>query len=83
MNFLKCGMLFLHVNRKHISNFSSFRDTYLDIPGKFTFVALNLMFINPVKRIHVVFSSPVQSTGRAIVVTLSSALALAFPSRHF
>ena len=37
----------------------------------------------------IVFSSPVQSTGRAIVVTLSSAfafalaLALAFPSRHF
>ena len=33
----------------------------------------------------VVFSSPVQSTGRAIVVTLASAfaLALAFPSRHF
>ena len=40
-----------------------------------------------------IFSSPVQSTGRAIVVTLSSALALAlalplvlplaFPSRHF
>ena len=37
------------------------------------------------------FSSPVQSTGRAIVVTLASALALAlmlplplpFPSRHF
>ena len=30
-------------------------------------------------------SSPVQSTGRAIVVTLASAfaLALAFPSRHF
>ena len=35
----------------------------------------------------VVFSSPVQSTGRAIVVTLASAFALAlalpFPSRHF
>ena len=41
----------------------------------------------------IVFSSPVQSTGRAIVVTLASALALAltlplplalpFPSRHF
>ena len=34
-----------------------------------------------------VFSSPVQSTGRAIVVTLASALALTlaipFPSRHF
>ena len=30
-----------------------------------------------------VFSSPVQSTGRAIVVTLASAFALAFPSRHF
>ena len=34
-----------------------------------------------------IFSSPVQSTGRAIVVTLSSALvlplSLAFPSRHF
>ena len=36
-----------------------------------------------------IFSSPVQSTGRAIVVTLASALALAltlplpFPSRHF
>ena len=32
-----------------------------------------------------VFSSPVQSTGRAIVVTLASALALAlpFPSRNF
>ena len=31
------------------------------------------------------FKSPVQSTGRAIVVTLASALALAlaFPSRHF
>ena len=29
------------------------------------------------------FSSPVQSTGRAIVVTLASALAFAFPSRHF
>ena len=35
------------------------------------------------------FSSPVQSTGRAIVLTLASALALAltlalpFPSRHF
>ena len=29
------------------------------------------------------FSSPVQSTGRAIVVTLASALALPFPSRHF
>ena len=34
--------------------------------------------------VHVI-SSPVQSTGRAIVVTLASALALplAFPSRHF
>ena len=35
----------------------------------------------------VIFSSPVQSTGRAIVVTLASALALTlalpFPSRHF
>ena len=35
----------------------------------------------------VIFSSPVQSTGRAIVLTLASAfalaLALAFPSRHF
>ena len=37
----------------------------------------------------VIFSSPVQSTGRAIVVTLASALAIAlplallFPSRHF
>ena len=34
-----------------------------------------------------VFSSPVQSTGRAIVLTLASAFALvlvlAFPSRHF
>ena len=32
-----------------------------------------------------IFSSPVQSTGRAIVVTLASALALPlpFPSRHF
>ena len=32
-----------------------------------------------------VFSSPVQSTGRAIVLTLASALALTlpFPSRHF
>ena len=33
------------------------------------------------------FSSPVQSTGRAIVVTLASVFALAlplpFPSRHF
>ena len=35
----------------------------------------------------IVFSSPVQSTGRAIVLTLASALALLlalpFPSRHF
>ena len=34
-----------------------------------------------------IFSSPVQSTGRAIVLTLASAFALAlplpFPSRHF
>ena len=30
-----------------------------------------------------VFSSPVQSTGRAIVVTLASALPLALPLRHF
>ena len=34
-----------------------------------------------------IFSSPVQSTGRAIVLTLASvfalALVLAFPSRHF
>ena len=32
-----------------------------------------------------IISSPVQSTGRAIVVTLASAFALAlpFPSRHF
>ena len=32
-----------------------------------------------------IFSSPVQSTGRAIVVTLASALPLPlpFPSRHF
>ena len=33
----------------------------------------------------IVFSSPVQSTGRAIVLTLALALTLAlpFPSRHF
>ena len=30
-----------------------------------------------------IFSSPVQSTGRAIVVTLASALPLPFPSHHF
>ena len=44
-----------------------------------------------VDRLHIIFifSSPVQSTGRAIVVTLASAFALAltlalpFPSRHF
>ena len=30
-----------------------------------------------------IFSSPVQSTGRAIVVTLASVLLLPFPSRHF
>ena len=33
------------------------------------------------RTIKAFFSSPVQSTGRAIVVTL--AFALAFPSRHF
>ena len=47
----------------------------------------------PTEALLVVFSSPVQSTGRAIVDTLASALALAltlalalplpFPSRHF
>ena len=33
----------------------------------------------------IIFSSPVQSTGRAIVLTLASAFALPlpFPSRHF
>ena len=46
------------------------------------------MFIIPpvfkVYRGYIVFiSSPVQSTGRAIVVTLASAFALPFPSRHF
>ena len=37
------------------------------------------------KNLLIIFSSPVQSTGRAIVVTLSSALPLLlpFPSRHF
>ena len=41
------------------------------------------------KNSYDICSSPVQSTGRAIVVTLASALALAltlalpFPSRHF
>ena len=37
------------------------------------------------RNLGIIFSSPVQSTGRAIVVTLASAfaLALAFPSRHF
>ena len=41
----------------------------------------------PLRALFLVFSSPVQSTGRAIVVTLASALALPlalpFPSRHF
>ena len=38
---------------------------------------------NPKRNNRRVFSSPVQSTGRAIVLTLASALPLPFPSRHF
>ena len=53
---------------------------------------INGIFDEKLKKIHMIFfSSPVQSTGRAIVVTLASAFALAlaltlalpFPSRHF
>ena len=51
------------------------------------FLMGNASFTTPFKTQKIVFYSPVQSTGRAIVVTLASALALPlplpFPSRHF
>ena len=61
--------------------------------GIFTF-CVDTCTVKPVLSDHIkqaIFSSPVQSTGRAIVLTLASAfafalvlaLALAFPSRHF
>ena len=48
---------------------------------KFFYFILHVQIFCPC----LVFSSPVQSTGRAIVVTLASALALPLPlpSRHF
>ena len=54
-------------------------------------VLLARLYKVQVELLYSLFSSPVQSTGRAIVLTLASAfafalalvLALAFPSRHF
>ena len=55
----------------------------VNVPLRALFLVFILEFITNLS----VFSSPVQSTGRAIVVTLASAFALAlvlpFPSRHF
>ena len=59
--------------------------------GNSIFMALKELIISPVYEVYrgyiVFISSPVQSTGRAIVLTLASALALTlalpFPSRHF
>ena len=45
--------------------------------------AVSVISVATVAVVKALFSSPVQSTGRAIVVTLSSALPLPFPSRHF
>ena len=44
-----------------------------------TISRLKVMFMALATSLVVLFSSPVQSTGRAIVLTLASA----FPSRHF
>ena len=49
----------------------------------FVFAYAKTGFSHDEAHMVVIFSSPVQSTGRAIVVTLASALELPFPSRHF